>query len=199
MLNGKVRCVKSKNKCAMVEGNIYEFKNGSCPTELEDKGFVGIESIEKFNQSFHIKIELVEETTPKAEDEIFQLKDRVWSFDYGWGIVINLKHSNNYPICVKFKYYSTSYTKEGKLRTADLNRSLFFQEIEIPKEALIRPRWRAKEDEGYLHIDTQGDIKHISECGYISDNGRWEKGNYFRTIKEAKSSKFYKVFHEEEK
>lgn len=50
----------------------------------------------------------------------------------------------------------------------------------------IVKRWRANKDECYYTILSNGEIMSITEKGSIEDNARYELGNYFQSIKEAK-------------
>ena len=64
--------------------------------------------------------------------------DRVWSFEFGWGTIIEIKHNITFPILVKFSEISASYpcsfTFSGK-RFNETKQTLFWDEIkfEIPK------------------------------------------------------------------
>ena len=70
---------------------------------------------------------------------MFKVNDRVYSMSYGWGEITNTDGcSEQYPIIVAFSNNSTTYTSDGR-EYIDLNRDLFFTEISIPQEALVRP------------------------------------------------------------
>lgn len=49
-------------------------------------------------------------------------------------------------------------------------------------------RWRAEQHEGYYTIDSTLVVIESTECGDRYDNGRYESGNYFKTIEEAKEA-----------
>ena len=129
----------------------------------------------------------------------FKINDEVWDIFYGFGIVVNVVKGKPYSVVVKFKDgdYVNSYTKEGEC-CSNRKRTLFFEEIIIPESAYKRPRWRAKSGDIYCHISGTGLIMHIAEFDNFDNNAHYKVGNYFKTEEEAKESKFYKVFHEEE-
>jgi hypothetical protein len=53
----------------------------------------------------------------------------------------------------------------------------------------IKPfRWRAEQNEDYYTIDSTMLVIESIECGDRYDNGRYESGNYFKTIEEAKEA-----------
>lgn len=65
--------------------------------------------------------------------------DRVWDFSKGWGTVLNITLSENYPIFVKFDNSNRAdetYTYEGKANNSNVNPTLFWDEIHfsIPKK-----------------------------------------------------------------
>ena len=73
---------------------------------------------------------------------MFKVGDKVYSVTYGWGEVEDITEPNReYPILVVFSGGDdsyTTYTSDGR-EYIDLNRDLFFTEISIPQEALVRP------------------------------------------------------------
>lgn len=128
---------------------------------------------------------------------MFKVGDKVWSVNNGWGTVTEMRDYNAMcPVVVKY-YCSecTNYTKDGKLYK-DINRSLFFEEILIPETALVRPKWRAEQGCNYFFVTSTGRIDGAFGDRDDKENRRFNIGNYFRSIKEAEKSKFYKVFHE---
>jgi hypothetical protein len=78
----------------------------------------------------------------------FKVGDKVWDFVYGWGTVTSIIHGDEYPVKIKFPAFLSvqTYGFDGK-STPSANRSLFFAEIPIPKEALERPRPDLKVDD----------------------------------------------------
>lgn len=134
----------------------------------------------------------------KSVKEIFQVGDKVWSLEYGFGNVICVENCVEYPIFVSYKDDVVTYTEDGRAFNTSLNRSLFFQELEIPKEALVRPKWRAEDKQIYYFVDSMGEIIEIIDTKSIKDNSRFMLDNYFKTREEAKQSKFYKVFNKGE-
>lgn len=127
----------------------------------------------------------------------FEINDKVWDIRYGWGYVSKIGN-DVFSVCVLFKNTKTAtYTTDGK-SALDFNRTLFFEEIKIPESAYKRPKWRADTNNIYYYINASGDFAFMSESGNDYDNKKFNIGNYFKTEEEAKESKFYKVFHEEE-
>lgn len=127
---------------------------------------------------------------------MFKVGDKVWSVSHGWGEVERVFNSGYYPVSVMFGGVEISYTSGGS-EYKGRNRSLFFGEVEIPKSVLERPKWRADYHTDYYYITSAGQVCLTQEDSLSSDSGRWEAGNYFQTIEEAKKSKFYEVFHKE--
>ncbi|MGL5051197.1 MAG: hypothetical protein ACRC6E_11330 [Fusobacteriaceae bacterium] len=128
---------------------------------------------------------------------MFKVGDKVYDIRFGWGKVNELDTERNYPVCVDFGFDCfVRYLNDGKAGFYDVNPSLFFEEIEIPVTAMIRPRWRATKDNKYYCVNGFGVVACNKEVFYQTDTLFFETGNYFRTEKEAKESKFYKVFHD---
>ena len=130
--------------------------------------------------------------------DTFKAGDKVWSLTDGWGKVKSV--DSNYISPVRVKFEEVGFIRPFSLDGVEAGlrmRTLFFQEIEIPKEALIRPRWRAKIEDCYIVVSSIGRVETHQEFGQISDDKRYESGNYFQTEELARDSKFYKVFHEE--
>jgi hypothetical protein len=78
-------------------------------------------------------------------DNAFQKGDRVWSMACGWGSVISIgRPPDTYRLQVRFDQSSDDddlcayYTTDGRLQRHEA-RTLFFAEIPIPPEALVRP------------------------------------------------------------
>ena len=63
--------------------------------------------------------------------------DRVYSLEYGWGMVTALDNSD-FPIFVDFKYEEETFALDGKVSRASIHPTLFWDEvkIEIPKKPL---------------------------------------------------------------
>ena len=57
---------------------------------------------------------------------------------------------------------------------------------------------RAEEGFDYYFVNGFGEIQCFAEEGALTDGKLFNAGNYFKSEQEAKESKFYKVFHEEE-
>ena len=69
-----------------------------------------------------------------------KIGDRVWSFDFGWGIVVEINEEFKIPIVVEFDKleFQDSYNYDGK-SMEELNQTLFWDKIEfdIPKNPKI--------------------------------------------------------------
>ncbi|MGL5725582.1 MAG: hypothetical protein ACRCXP_13820, partial [Cetobacterium sp.] len=63
---------------------------------------------------------------------------------------------------------------------------------------LIRPRWRAEKAESYYTITAYGDVDSRVENFDEYDNNLFRAKNYFQTEEEAKESKIYRAFNEED-
>jgi hypothetical protein len=134
----------------------------------------------------------------KADE--FKVGDTVYCVIFGKGTVKSID-IGDYPVFVEFFLGNSmciiAYTQSGKF---DINglRTLFFEEIPIPESAYKRPRWRADIGTAYYYINAFGDVTFVAESEDHYDNKKFNIGNYFKTEEEAKESKFYKVFHEED-
>lgn len=71
--------------------------------------------------------------------------DRVWSIEYGWGFVKELKNTC-YPIVVQFDSEDhQQFTMNGKFFTNSPNQSLFWDEVKITPPP--RPKVKEKKSE----------------------------------------------------
>ena len=57
--------------------------------------------------------------------------DKVWDTRKGWGVVDEMRYSNEYPILVNFGHDYETYTLDGYYFEDDVNPSLFWDEIAI--------------------------------------------------------------------
>lgn len=75
--------------------------------------------------------------------ELFRVGDKVWSAAFGHGEVVMISHKWDYRVQVLFDKRENSrvehYTVDGKHSDCE-NRTLFFEEIQIPESALVRPK-----------------------------------------------------------
>ena len=132
---------------------------------------------------------------------MFKVGDRVYDIIFKeYGEVVDVILADD---CVEvgFGENIVCYTFDGKIKEIFSQiRSLYFKEFEIniPKEALVRPRWRAPEGDIYAMVDHFGYIIGERESNSPADDRLFSIGNYFKTKEEAANSKFYKAFHEEE-
>lgn len=95
--------------------------------------------------------------------------DRLWSFVYGWGIVVGIDYNDLNPIRVEFPRAIITYREEGGSSLA-LPRTLFWDELnfEIPKPPKVEKwKWILQEMENKDHF-------------IISDNYYTEKEAYDR-------------------
>lgn len=128
---------------------------------------------------------------------IFTTGDNVWDIIYGDGKVLDVCFAGMRV------YFDTGVIKQfipdGRLER-ESKRTLFFKEfdIEIPKEALERPRWRAEKDDVFFTVDGIGQVLAQKDIYNGWCDEAFGLGNYFKTITEAEQSKFYKVFREED-
>ncbi|MGL4998475.1 MAG: hypothetical protein ACRC5T_05850 [Cetobacterium sp.] len=129
---------------------------------------------------------------------MFKVGDKVYDVRHGWGVVERVEYCNDFPILVVFEKYFDMYTVDGKSAIFNINTCLFFEKIEIPISALTRPNFRASYGEKYYSVNHYGGAERSIERGYKTDSRLSEIGNYFLTEEEAKESKFYKVFHNED-
>jgi hypothetical protein len=89
-----------------------------------------------------------------------------------------------------------SFTKEGKPVDFDETLCMLFPSKEMQSwDKFKLPRWRAIKDlEFYYYVESTGIITGENDSNDIIDTLRWKSGNYFKTKKAAKRSRFYKVF-----
>ncbi|MGL5232349.1 MAG: hypothetical protein ACRC7W_03320 [Fusobacteriaceae bacterium] len=130
---------------------------------------------------------------------MFKVGDKVYCMIHGEGEVISINEMFMHGVMVQFNhiYMPVSFTEDGRLNE-HYPPTLGFTKVEMPKPVQIRLRWRANHNGGYFHVNTMGFINDAIEVGDSIDRNRFKVGNYFKTEQEAKESKFYKVFHEEE-
>ncbi|MGL5057535.1 MAG: hypothetical protein ACRC6A_09255 [Fusobacteriaceae bacterium] len=125
---------------------------------------------------------------------MFKVGDKVYDVRLGWGVVVRIIEGI-YKIEVSFKEHKALYTDDGFIDHKDTNRSLFFKEIAIPKDALVRPRFRAEEGVQYVVVTCTGTLNYCTERLSWTDEEYYSCGNYFETEEEAKESDLYKVYN----
>ncbi|MGL5099426.1 MAG: hypothetical protein ACRC6B_05240 [Fusobacteriaceae bacterium] len=127
---------------------------------------------------------------------MFKRGKKVWYAGIGWGVVTIVDSQRNYPVEVKFEHNDLvrSFKEDGKLSEYDKNSSLFLEEILIPKEAMLGYIWRAKETEGYWHINAYGITEYRREGNCFVDRWLHEARNYFKTEESALESELYEAF-----
>ncbi|MGL5964388.1 MAG: hypothetical protein ACRCZ2_08350, partial [Fusobacteriaceae bacterium] len=101
---------------------------------------------------------------------------------------------SSYPVDVRHNERCVSYTKDGKQYEEEDGRVLFFDEIPIPKSALVRPRFRARRGGVYYYVNLCGDVCQSDELRAKLDEQQYEAGNYFETEELAMDSDIYKAF-----
>lgn len=62
----------------------------------------------------------------------------------------------------------------------------------------MKTRWRAENGTIFYYISMRGNVCNFRESGSKHCNDRYNMKNYFKSVEEAKSSKFYKVLNEEQ-
>ncbi|MGL5126301.1 MAG: hypothetical protein ACRC6U_10045 [Fusobacteriaceae bacterium] len=128
---------------------------------------------------------------------MFKVRDRVWDVKWGWGEVIRTENTTYYKdvLVLWDSGSSLGYSKDGA-EQAGANRSLFFDEVQIPESALIIPecRYRASLCQTYYYVEKNGEI--CSTAGYNRFRGSdlYECGNHFETEEEAMNSDLYKSY-----
>ena len=58
----------------------------------------------------------------------------------------------------------------------------------------VKKRWRAKWGEVYWYVTDEGTVWRSNDTSRPLDCGRYNSGNYFRSIDEAMASKIYQAF-----
>lgn len=103
--------------------------------------------------------------------------DKVWDTRKGWGVVDEMRYSNEYPILVNFGHDYESYTLEGYYFEDDVNPSLFWDEIVI--EAPPKPLPKLEVDTKVVVLDNDGSkinryFSHFDKDGVLCafDGGR---------------------------
>ena len=132
----------------------------------------------------------------QKDKSIFKVGQRVWSFEEGYGIVTDVRDTKifDYPVIVLFDNdIAIHFTTDGRAHIR-CNRTLFFEEIPIPKSALKPKRWRAYSDKEFYYISSRGIILIGDDRHTTFFDQLYESGNYFQTEEEAKNSDLYKVF-----
>ncbi|RLA44625.1 MAG: hypothetical protein DRR06_09225 [Gammaproteobacteria bacterium] len=128
---------------------------------------------------------------------------KVYSVDFGWGIVVSTTSIGSYPVHVEFNnnLYGTieTYTKKGE-RYSERNQSLFFEEIVIPESALRPPKekWIPKEGESIVvRKDNQWIIKIFG--GMVGERYRCKSGYIATTIRKISSFDRPEALHLDDK
>ena len=109
--------------------------------------------------------------------------DKVWSIRHGWVKILNVHHSESYPILInkgKEEIDTLSFTINGKLNGSDLYPILFWNEFEIPEIAFRKPIPKLEVDTLVWVWDKCESLKflrffsHFDEYGsiYTFDDGR---------------------------
>jgi hypothetical protein len=114
----------------------------------------------------------------------FRVGMRVWSSDYGWGLVISYRKGVEFPLEVSFDCgAAASYTLEGKFRLKSLRPSLFLDEIkpeDWPNPPAPKPK--ASELKVGQHIECTtnfGDEKYMRrQVAFIDGEQVWVRHFY---------------------
>jgi hypothetical protein len=107
---------------------------------------------------------------------------------------------NRYPIGIENRFGVVHYlTTKGQLFDFDDLETILFPSKENRDWSTFETlRWRAERHSYYYYVSAYGGICDYTDDRSSFDDNMWNVGNYFKTEEEAKNSKFYKVFHEEE-
>lgn len=105
--------------------------------------------------------------------------DKVWSFAYGWGIIVEIRHEFIYPIIVRFLKTSSTFTLDGKEMTNDLRPTLLWDEVkyEVPKRPLPE-----------LKVDTKVIVWNDNEGKYRRHFHSFTEDGKIRTWADSTSS-----------
>ena len=128
---------------------------------------------------------------------MFRKGDKVYDVVLGqFGVVTGINKGDLYPVEVMFREMVIHYTDDGFFNGYDKMRRLYFNKFDVvvPKEALERKRWRAKDDECYFFVTPYGEIVITTECGAEEDDLLYAVGNYFKERDDAKKSTIYNGF-----
>jgi hypothetical protein len=69
-----------------------------------------------------------------------KIGDRVWTFQFGWGVIERMDLADKYPVCVRVgEHRIESFTKDGKWVTDATNPGLFLNDFKVPPCAFIPP------------------------------------------------------------
>lgn len=85
--------------------------------------------------------------------------DRVWSVLNGWGTIIQINRSDDYPIDVQFDKSGTiyDYLENGKQFADNIKSDLYWDEIKF--EAPEKPKRKVKKEVNvWLHRDRKGEV-----------------------------------------
>lgn len=85
------------------------------------------------------------------------------------------------------------YVDKGHVKTVNKEHSVLFDIVELP-------RWRAKVGEPYCYVADDGIATIVKDRGRECDNCRYEVGNYFKTLEEARqfATKIREIFKRKE-
>lgn len=100
--------------------------------------------------------------------------------------------------------FEKNWEKKNFMRLlSDLEKRKLEDFVNYVNEHFNKQRWRAEEREEYYYIEEDElTIEKTQELSYTCDDNNYEKGNYFKTQKEAKIvleklEKFWKTVREE--
>lgn len=111
----------------------------------------------------------------KTKESIFQVGDKVYDFRFGWGKVVMLSSTDNYPIRVQFVDDYSTYTSEGFLNKSDKYPTLSFTKYDFISGGFSQVRPRPE-----IEVDTLVYVRQEGmpwQMRYFSDFD--EKGRVF--------------------
>lgn len=118
--------------------------------------------------------------------ESAKVGDKVWSFEFGWGSIVDILQDEDRPITCKFENFNMNiqYSLFGLLSKYSTYQTLFWDEIKIV--APEKPRWKPNKGDTYYCIDSRLSPQHCTFSEFPIAEERVNSGNCFETIEEAK-------------
>nr|DAN81205.1 MAG TPA: hypothetical protein [Caudoviricetes sp.] len=148
------------------------------------------------------------------KEKILEIEfQEVFGYAYAWQITKNkIKESEiNYngvkivenKICFWNKFEKVWERKSSMTLLSEAEKRRLEDFVNYVNEYCNKQRWRAEEREEYYYIEEDElSIEKTQELSYACDDRNYDKGNYFKTQKEAeevleKLEEFWKVIREE--
>ena len=118
--------------------------------------------------------------------ESAKVGDKVWSFEFGWGSIVEILQDEDRPITCKFENFNINiqYSLFGLLSKYSTYQTLFWDEIKIV--APEKPRWKPNIGEDYYCIGKKSNIEIYKYLNTSSDKDLYKIGNCFKKESEAR-------------